>query len=224
MPGGCFHSVEIRAAEMSGPAATQPAATQPVERVRVDLSSPKAALETLERAARAGDVDGYLAAGDARLADAMKPMLLAGAVAREKAGRLEGLVRQQIGEEQAAELGKLAESLRMSSPLRTAVDEKGAIVWSRVKIAEEGDKATAIVEGVAQPIRLTRADGRWRVASAAMDLMPEGEVRRQTKIAVESLEKMSAGLAALEKKLAGGELNAANFRKQLDDSLAGVVR
>ncbi|MDD4892333.1 MAG: hypothetical protein PHU85_20615, partial [Phycisphaerae bacterium] len=136
----------------------------------------------------------------------MRPMLLAGQAMLAKAADVRKLVLEKIGRPQADEVGKLAETMRMSSPLRFAADERGQVVWSRVKIAEADQKATVMIGVSPQPVTLRQSDSQWRVMSGAVDMMPKGEVDRQMKIATESIAKMTAGLAAFEKKLAAGEV------------------
>lgn len=220
----------------------------------VDLSSPRAALETLHKAAVVADADAYLKAMDPRVRSAMQPMIEASCEFQHKVPAVERLVREKVGDDEAGIVHMLALDMRLRSPMESAVGPDGRLDWTKVKIvtSQPDGKARPVVadppDGKPRPVvadppttapdaesaTVTVADdrpltmrtheGKWYVVSPSADTVAPLDRVRRMKLAAESIAKMTDGLADLARRVQAGAVNEGNFEKEWTAALSGAKR
>lgn len=190
--------------------------------VKIDLTSPRATLETLHRASAARDAIGYLAAIEPGIAGVMKMLVAPSAQLRAKATAVAALVARKIGPAEAAVVRRLAEDNMVGpSPLANAL-HSGTIDWSAVTITQRDDKATVAVAGALLPITLRRIDGKWYAVPPAGQTGGPAAVRPDVNRAAQSIREWTENLGKFEQRVRGGLVTPENFQREFDATIYGV--
>ncbi len=105
------------------------------------------------------------------------------------------------------------------SPYAKVTKEDGSLDWSKIKIKEEGDKATVEIDGQATPDPMVKIDGKWYMGvdggKTPEELMKEAkEMRTQA-------DKMVKGMGELEEGIKSGKVTKDNFMQEYMKAMMG---
>jgi hypothetical protein len=168
-------------------------------------STPKAAIENMVNAAKAGDAEAFAACVDAATPDQKKMVDGIGEVlAAMKA--LDKAASKKFGEDAWLKAKNQGGDPSVATPQFENID------LTKVTVKEEGDKATATMEGETKPIHLVRKGGSWKLV---LDEMPEGEE-------LEAALKMMKVMADAHKK-ALAEMDKAQSPEDVGKVIAAEV-
>ena len=140
-------------------------------------STPKAAIEMMVNAAKEGDAEAFAACWDANAEQKKMIQAMGEMLASVKA--LDKAAEKKFGKEVWAKAKSAGgDAAKETNPF-------GDVDLGKVTVKEEGDKATATLEGEPKPLNLVKKDGSWKIV---VEDMPEGP---QLDMAVKMMKTMA---------------------------------
>jgi hypothetical protein len=193
-------------------------ATQPI--VTIDLSTPRATLDTLHRASVAADLDGAFLTIDPRLQPVYGTLLGAQRRLRDRVATLATLVERTVGRSQAGAVRRIMDEMRPPSPLAGAV-RSGSVDWSLVAVAVRDDRARVTVDDRPLSMTLLRIDGKWYISPWAEDAPDIEKLKTNVRISAEIVERLADRLGEMERRVRAGEVSAGNFQAVFEATTSG---
>ena len=188
--------------------------------VTIDLSTPRATLDTLHRAATAADLDGAFLTIDPRLQPVYAAMLDSQHRLRDRVASLAELVERKVGRSQAGTVRQIMDDMRPPSPLVNAV-RNGVVDWSLVSVAVRDDRARVSVDDRPLSVTLLRVDGKWYISPWADDGADIEKLKVHVRTSAAIIGKLVVRIGDMERRVRAGEVTPENFQAMFDMTIAG---
>jgi hypothetical protein len=202
--------------------AKAPTSSADGEKVVVDQSSAKAALETIAKAFKAHDGAAMAACLPPEYKDTMGPMFLSAMDMIAKAESLRKTIEAKFGKEiaDAALKGSPAEGAVKNGPFAGCLKNDGTIDWDRATLIEEGDTATFQVKGKDHKDTLTKLNGKWCMALEGMT--PE-KAKAQGAGIRKMMKVMGDAFTSLEQQIKDGKIGKDDLEQALKDTMTKAL-
>ncbi|MCE5276905.1 MAG: hypothetical protein ABFD92_13655 [Planctomycetaceae bacterium] len=197
----------------SGGTEAKPAA-KAAPKASVNLDTPKATLESLDKAVRAMDVDAITACAAPEYQKPVGVMMATLKDIQAKEASARKAVTEKFGKE-AADATFQNSMSASDTPLKGAM-ENGKVNWEKVVIKTEGDAATVEIAGKADDdLNMKKIGGKWYVVPNE----PAAEMAKKAEQAKAMMSKMGEAYASFEKQVRDGKVE----KDKLGDTLAGEM-
>ncbi len=189
--------------------------------VKVKQDSPQDTVESFIRAQSEMDWDAgaklahpdyrkvVVTAGEGIRKFADKCMDLADAVEKVYGKKLAEQIRSSV-----RDAGKDAES--------AALLKGGHVDWSKVKIEQAGDKATATIAGRDRPLNLVRVDKKWHIIPASLEGKSVAEAQAEADAARAQFDQAGDRVEALTRRVKAKSLTEQQFAEEFAKAMPGA--
>jgi hypothetical protein len=187
----------------------------------IDLSTPNALIQTLHDAFKAQDWDTATKCVAPELRDTAKQLF---GLMSDMQSAVTGLCEAIESKFDAETAKPFRDQLDMfgkgiPSPFEKVCCAEGKIMWEKIKIEEEGDKAKVLVEGESKKKLITKIEGKWYVLHDEDETVED--VKTKTAKMAESLGKMVEGMKSVTAEINAGKVTKENLGQKLEAAMQG---